>query len=71
MSVLILGIFCPPLDTHKVKSKKQLERENIVNTQLQLLSRELTACLQICVCVFSSQSIPPKSSSNCIINVAA
>ena len=52
MWILVIGIFCPPLDIYKIKSKELWKGENIVNTQLQLLSQELTVYLQICVYFF-------------------
>ena len=57
MWILVIGIFCPPLDIYKIKSKELWKGENIVNTQLQLLSQELTVYLQICVYFFFSSQV--------------
>lgn len=67
MSVLILGFFCSILVAHRDNKKQLKEEESIINTQLQPVSHQFTAYLQIYVYV----SILGKSSNNHVIDVAA
>ena len=51
MWVLVLGIFCPPLDTYKIKVRTNGKEKTFLTLSYNFWV-ELTACLQICVYFF-------------------